>query len=102
VWFLGVCTLALGLALPAGAADERGVKSRVAPAYPEIARRMRIGGMVEVQVTVDAEGKVTDATAVSGSHVLALAAEDAVRKWKFESGAGVSKVTVQINFALSQ
>jgi len=99
---LGVCTLALGLALPAGAADERSVKSRVAPNYPEIAKRMRIGGVVEVQATVDAEGKVTDAKAISGSRVLALAAEDAVRKWKFESGAGVSKVTVQINFALTQ
>jgi len=104
VRLMQVCALALvvALALPARAADERGVKSRVAPNYPEIAKRMRIGGVVEVEATLNADGKVTDAKAVSGSRVLALAAEEAVRKWKFESGPGPSKVTVQINFALSQ
>src|ERR1700744_2741676 len=46
-------------------ADERAVKSRVQPVYPELAKRMRIAGSVSVQVTVDAEGKVTDAKATA-------------------------------------
>jgi TonB family protein len=78
------------------------VKLKVAPTYPEIARRMRIGGMVEIEATVDAEGKVLEAKAVSGNRVLEFAAEDAVRKWKFEAGPGPSKVTVQVNFNLNQ
>jgi TonB family protein len=104
VEFMGVCALALlvALALPARAADERAVKSKVAPTYPEIAKRMRIGGMVQVEATVDADGKVIDAKAVNGNRVLEPAAEDAVRKWKFEPGPGPSKVTVQLNFALNQ
>jgi hypothetical protein len=36
------------------AAEERAVKSRVAPVYPEIAKRMRISGVVKLEVTVDA------------------------------------------------
>ena len=87
------------MALPAHAGDGRAVKTRVAPVYPEIAKRMRIEGEVKLEATVNAEGNVTDVKEVSGNHVLALAAEDAVRKWKFESGSGDSTVIVAVNFA---
>ena len=83
-------------------ADDRAIKSRVAPVYPELAKRMKIAGSVSVQVTVDAEGKVTDAKATNGNRLLAGAAEDAVRKWKFAPGDGVSVVTVEINFTMQQ
>jgi TonB family protein len=84
------------------AAEDRAVKSRVAPIYPEIAKRMRASGTVSVEATVDPSGNVTDAKAVDGNRLLAPAAEDAVRKWKFESGSGTAKIKVDINFALSQ
>ncbi len=101
VRMLQVCALALmvSLALPGRAADERAVKSRVAPVYPELAKRMKIAGAVKLEVTVDAEGKVTDVKTVSGNHMLSSAAEDAVRKWKFVAGGGSSTVVVDINFA---
>jgi len=100
VVFLQFVALALFLmmALPAGAADSRPVKTRVAPVYPEIAKRMRIEGEVKLEATVDASGNVTDVKEVSGNHVLAVAAEDAVRKWKFESGSGDTVVVVAVNF----
>jgi TonB family protein len=79
-------------------AEERAIKARVAPVYPELAKRMKISGTVNVQVTVDAEGKVTDAKATNGNRLLAGAAEDAVRKWKFAPGDGISVVNVEINF----
>ena len=60
--------LLVGLALPARAGDDRAVKSRVAPVYPEIAKRLRIGGEVKLEATVDAQGKVKDVKAVSGNH----------------------------------
>ena len=85
-----------------GAAEERAVKSRVAPVYPELAKRMKIMGVVKVEATVDADGKVTDAKAISGSHTLGPAAEDAVRKWKFVPGDGTATVNVEIKFELSQ
>jgi TonB family protein len=94
--------LLVALAVPSRAADERPVRSRVAPVYPEIARRMRIAGIVKLQVTVDAEGKVTTVKTVTGSRMLASAAEDAVRKWKFAPGPSDSTVDLDINFALPQ
>jgi TonB family protein len=94
--------LTLGLALPVRAGDDRAVKSRVAPVYPEIAKRMKISGEVKLEAVVDADGKVKEVRAVSGNHVLGEAAEDAVRKWKFEAGNGDATVVVAVNFALAQ
>lgn len=92
--------LAACLALPAHAGDDRAVKSRIAPVYPEIAKRMHIVGEVKLEAVVDADGKVKDVKAVSGNRILGEAAEDAVRKWKFDSGSGEATVTVAVNFAL--
>jgi TonB family protein len=94
--------LMIALALPSAAAEERAVKSRVSPAYPELAKRMKITGVVKVEATVDADGKVTDVKSLGGNHMLSQAAEDAVRKWRFEPGAGTSVVDVDLNFAMSQ
>ncbi len=98
-----VAALALVVALATPArADERPVKSRVAAVYPELAKRMRISGDVHLQATVDPSGKVTDVKTISGNRALSTAAEDAVRRWKFEPGPSVSTVEVNVNFALGQ
>jgi TonB family protein len=99
---LGALTAVVALAIPAHAADERGIKSRVAPIYPELAKRMKITGLVKVEATVDADGKVTAVKTLSGSHALSPAAEDAVSKWRFVAGTSVSTVDVDLNFALAQ
>jgi TonB family protein len=52
--------------------------------------------------TVDADGRVTAVKTLSGNHMLSTAAEEAVRRWKFEPGPGTSSVNVSLNFALSQ
>lgn len=89
-------------ALPAGAASDRAVKTKVPPVYPELAKRMKISGVVKVQATVDADGKVTAVKTLTGSSALQNAAEEAVRKWKFASGDGTATVDVDVTFALSQ
>jgi TonB family protein len=99
---LAVIAVALTTTMPAHAADERPVKQRVAPVYPELAKRMRVGGVVKVEATVEADGTVSATKTVSGNHMLTGAAEDAVHKWKFVPGAEKSTVEVDINFALAQ
>jgi TonB family protein len=94
-----VCVFGLPLH---GRAEDRAIKTRVAPVYPEIAKRMKVSGLVKLDVTVDAEGKVTDVKEVSGNHTLSIAAEEAVRKWKFAPGSGTSTVPVELNFELTQ
>jgi len=93
--------LMVAMALPAFAGD-RAVKQRAQPTYPELARRMKITGVVVVTATVDAAGNVTDVKTVSGNRMLAVAAEDAVRRWKFVPGPGESTETVDLNFTMAQ
>jgi TonB family protein len=88
------------LALPLTALGERAIKTRVAPVYPEIAKRLHVEGVVKVEVTIDSEGKVLEVKTLSGSHTLSVAAEDAVRKWRFAPGSGEERVNVDVNFSL--
>ncbi len=53
------------------------------PAYPPMARQIRIGGAVAVQILVDEQGKVISAQAVSGHPLLLLAAKEAALRARF-------------------
>lgn len=53
------------------------------PAYPPTARQMNASGRVTVQVTIDEEGNVISARAVSGHALLRNPAEAAARQSKF-------------------
>jgi len=64
----------------------------VHPAYPEIARRARIEGRVRLQVLVSREGEVEDVKVISGHPLLAQAAADAVREWRYEPARVNDKV----------
>lgn len=59
--------------------------------YPKNAKEMKVEGLVEVEVSVDAKGKVVSATALSGNAMLRRAAEDAARKSKFEAAKVAGK-----------
>ncbi|MGA2674491.1 MAG: energy transducer TonB [Terracidiphilus sp.] len=94
--------LVVMMAMPARAADDRAIRNKVPPIYPELAKRMKISGTVNIEATVDAAGKVSDAKMIGGNKILAPAAEDAVRKWTFAPGSGTAKVDVDVNFSLGQ
>jgi protein TonB len=53
------------------------------PIYPELAKRMKISGKVNVQVLVDEEGRVVSATVVSGSPFLRTEAQKAAMQARF-------------------
>jgi len=53
-------------------------------AYPIVARNGNIQGTVEVQVTIDGDGNVANASAISGHPLLRKAALENIRRWKFE------------------
>src|SRR5215213_6622582 len=55
----------------------------VKPAYPAAAKAVRAEGAVNVQVTIDEEGNVISASAVSGHPLLRAAAVTAARASKF-------------------
>jgi TonB family protein len=56
----------------------------VEPVYPREAGAAGLGGDVVLRCTIDAEGRVTNATVVEGVPPLSEAAIDAVHKWRYE------------------
>jgi TonB family protein len=76
----------------------RRAKSKVQPVYPDLARKMNITGTVKVQVTVAPNGTVKDAKVVGGHPVLASAALEAVKKWRFEPASVESTGVVDFKF----
>jgi TonB family protein len=76
----------------------RRAKVKVAPVYPDLARKMNITGTVKIQVVVAPNGTVKDAKVLGGHPVLAGAALDAVRKWRFEPAPVESSGVVELKF----
>ena len=77
----------------------------VKPVYPDAARSGRVQGMVIVEATIGANGKVIDAKVLRSVPMLDQAALDAVKQWEFTptllNGKPVPVVmTVTINFKL--
>jgi TonB family protein len=56
---------------------------RIEPIYPESALELHIQGEVELDAIVGKDGSVQQLTLVSGDSLLAAAAADAVRQWRF-------------------
>ena len=68
-------------------------------AYPEEALKKNIEGKVTLRIAVDANGRVSDAKALSGPPELFQAALDSVKQWEFEPPAHAPVVTnAEISF----
>jgi periplasmic protein TonB len=75
--------------------------SRVQPDYPSIAKQLRLEGTVEVEAHVTEGGSVDSARPVTGNAVLANAAVEATKHWKFTpftSGGKPVTATVDLTF----
>lgn len=57
---------------------------QISPIYPTNARAMGLQGQVELQIRVNKDGSVADIKRISGNPILANAAMDAVRRWRYE------------------
>jgi TonB family protein len=95
---LGLASLTTAQSAPASPNSDRKVSSRIAPTYPELARKMRLQGVVKVEAVVRPNGSVRATRVMGGNPVLVDAAADAVRKWKFEPGPIETTEVVQLTF----
>ena len=82
------------------------VTSPVRPNYPLLARQMKVQGSVILLALIGKDGMIQNLHVVSGPRILAGAAEDAVRQWKFkphiEGGEAVeTQAKITVNFTIS-
>jgi len=80
---------------------------KVAPIYPPLARQARIQGTVVLRIIINKSGEVRDVSVISGHPMLAPAAVDAVRQWRYQpyevDGQSVEVETdIQVNFKLAE
>ena len=71
---------------------------KIAPAYPELARKINVSGAVKMLVTVAPSGTVKEIKVFGGHPVLSQAAENAVQKWKWAPASEETREPVEINF----
>jgi protein TonB len=94
----------------AAADQDKKVTKRVAPVYPKDAYDAKLTGVINLEVTIGVDGKVTNvAQRGKGDDALVKAAMDAVKQWVYkptkdkESGMPVEVITiVSINFKVGE
>ena len=104
-FLLGLAILSTLLAVPGLQAQEEGQRKatlRVSPSYPELARRMNVSGTVRLEVTIAPDGKVKSVKPIGGHPVLVEAADEAVKKWKFEPASSATTEVVAVQFRTDQ
>ena len=78
----------------------------VRPPYPPLARQARIQGTVVLQAVIGKDGSIQNLRVVSGHPMLAQAALEAVKQWRYKpyflNGEPVDvDTTINVNFTLS-
>ena len=79
---------------------------RVSPVYPELAKRMRIAGKVELLGLLGTDGRIHELKVVHGHPLLVKAAVDAVMQWVYRptvlNGQPVEvSAPITVNFILT-
>jgi len=90
--------------MSAGAAEVVGQPA--SPGYPMLARQMRVQGSVILQALIGRDGAIQNLHVISGPPILATAAQEAVRQWRFKphyQGADPveTQANITVNFTIS-
>jgi TonB family protein len=76
----------------------RKVVTKVMPQYPSLARTMNIQGVVRAEVLVAPNGTVKSVEIKGGHPLLAQAAQNALREWRWEPAAHETHESVELKF----
>jgi TonB family protein len=77
---------------------ERKVVHRVAPTYPDLARRTGLRGVVKLVVVVAPNGSVKSSEPKGGNPVLIVAAAAAAKQWTFTPASKETRQTIEFQF----
>ncbi|MGB2620708.1 MAG: energy transducer TonB [Candidatus Acidiferrum sp.] len=77
----------------------RKVKVLAKPQYSELARKLSLSGVVKIEVTIGADGKVKRTHILGGHPVLAADAEKAAMESEFEPGPKETTEVIEFKFS---
>lgn len=98
-FFFAIFLLASVLSTAQKDPTKRKILNGAPPAYPTLARAMALSGVVKVDALVAPDGSVKAVDIKGGHPVLAQAAVNTVRRWKWETTAHESHELVEIRFS---
>jgi TonB family protein len=90
-------------AVPSAAVPE--LRQTVETTYPLLGQHMKVQGSVVLQAVIGADGVIENLRVISGPAILATAAQQAVRQWRFkpylQNGQPVeTKTRITVNFSI--
>jgi TonB family protein len=88
---LAFCVILLFSSASSGGQENCKLIKKVDPVYRELARKMNLTGTVKVEISIGTDGTVNEVRTLGGNLVLVAAVEDAVKQWKYASGASETK-----------
>jgi TonB family protein len=94
--FLAMALLLLAVNLPAQ--ETRKVISNPAPMYPEMAKKLRLTGVVKLQVVISPDGKITSTKVIGGHPVLVNSVEETLKNWKYAPASTETTTQLEFNF----
>jgi len=97
IFKISVLILTLSVALIAESAD-RAIVTQQTPVYPELLKKLGIGGTVKLSALVAADGTVKKTKIDGGNPMLAEIACLAVSKWKFAAASQPSNQPIEVTF----
>jgi TonB family protein len=93
--------LAMALTLTAvslPAQETRRAISNPVPVYPEVAKRLRLVGVVKMIVVVAPDGRIKETRVIGGHPLLVSSVEDTLKNWKYAPASTESTVQLEFNF----
>lgn len=97
VWGLSSGTILYFLLMPI-AFGQQGPTKIEAVHYPKIAQQARLAGIITIDARIAPDGTVAAVTKAVPEGLLAKAAEDAVKRWRFHQPLAGQKNTVSLTF----
>jgi TonB family protein len=78
--------------------SSRKLVNQVEPTYPPDLKRALIGGVVRLDIVVNARGNVELTQIAGGNPILAEAAVKAIKQWKYAPAASSTNIRVIFHF----
>jgi len=94
--FLAMVLMLTAVTLPAQ--ESRKVLSNPEPPYPEVARRLRLSGIVKVQVVISADGKIKETKITGGHPIFVNSVEETLKNWKYAPASAETTTQLEFNF----
>ncbi|HET8923961.1 MAG TPA: energy transducer TonB [Candidatus Acidoferrum sp.] len=91
---MALSTTAVNLAAQEG----RKVLSNPTPAYPEMAKRFRLEGVVKVQVVIGTDGRIKETNVVGGHPLLVTSVEETLKNWKYAPASSETTALLEFRF----